>query len=370
VTATRDPGHAPAALLLPAVAVLAFAAGVTTIVLVAGDTLGYDFLAYLDAARRLLDGRPLYDPSVDVAGGFAVYLYPPPFALALVPLAILPGTVVPTLAWTALAIAAVVLAIAVLPVRSWVRWTLLLVAGLTWPVLYAVKLGQVGPLLLLCFAVAWRGIDRPIPLGLSIAVGTLIKLQPVLLVPWALVVGRWRAAATAVLVIAGACAVSLAVVGTSAWADYVELLRRVSDPVTTPHAVSPGAIAYQLGLSLPAASVVQWVTLAAVAVLALHAWLRRDAVSSLVVTAVATQLVSPIVWDHYAIVLLLPVALVLERRGHRAWPIGLLPIACWLPAAFYPLLFAVGLVAAWAVGTSREDASAGTPSAVTALPPT
>ena len=347
--------RAPAERFLQPLAVVVFVVAVATIVIVAGDTLGYDFRAYLDAARRLLDGRPLYDPNVDVAGGFAIYLYPPPFAIVLVPLALLPGAVLPTLAWTALAIAAVVAAVAVLPVRPWVRWTTLLVAGLTWPVLYAVKLGQVGPLLLLCFAVAWRCVDRPIPLGLSIAAGTVAKLQPALLLPWALAVGRWRAASIAVIAIAAACLASLVVVGPSAWADYVALLRRVGDPVTTPHTVSPGAVAYQLGLSPESASVVQWIAVGAVAALTVHSWFRRDAVASLVVTAVASQVLSPLVWEHYATVLLLPVALVLDRIGRRAWPIALLPVAGWLPAPFYPLLFAIGLIAAWAVGRPPDS---------------
>jgi hypothetical protein len=37
----------------------------------ASATLGYDYQAYAHAAQRLLDGRPLYDPNVDTAGGGA-----------------------------------------------------------------------------------------------------------------------------------------------------------------------------------------------------------------------------------------------------------------------------------------------------------
>ena len=340
--------------LLAVTAAFVAALAICLILSAAGDTLGYDFRAYLEAAHRLLHGTPLYDPGVDVAGGFAIYLYPPPFAIALVPFALLPGTAVPTLAWTALIVAALLVAISVLPVRPWVRWTLLLVAGLSWPVLYTLKLGQVGTLLLLCFAVAWRCIDRPVPLGLSIASGTLVKLQPVLLLPWALAVGRWRAATSSVVALAAVCIASLLVVGTSAWADYVALLRRVSDPVSTPHTVSPGAVAYQSGLSLEAATLFQWLAVAGVVAITLHAWFRRDPGASLVVTAVASQVLSPLVWDHYAMVLLLPVALVLDRLGRRAWPVVLLPIAGWLPAPVYPALFAVGLVAAWGVGRPRE----------------
>jgi hypothetical protein len=76
---------------LQPLAVVLFALGVLTVLAVAGDTLGYDFRAYLDAAHRLLDGQPLYDRTVDVAGGFAIYLYPPPFALAIAVLSRWPG---------------------------------------------------------------------------------------------------------------------------------------------------------------------------------------------------------------------------------------------------------------------------------------
>ena len=76
---------------LPVIAILSFVAGVGSVILVAGDTLGYDYQAYVGAADRLLHGLPLYDPNVDVAGPFAIYLYPPPFAVAFIPFALLPS---------------------------------------------------------------------------------------------------------------------------------------------------------------------------------------------------------------------------------------------------------------------------------------
>jgi alpha-1,2-mannosyltransferase len=335
------------------------------ILVVAGDTLGYDFQAYLDAARRLLDGAPLYETGVTASGGVGLFQYPPPFALALVPLALLPGTLAPTLAWLGLTLAALVGGVAALPVRPWARWTVLLVAGLTWPVLYAVKLGQVGPLLLLAFSLAWRWVDRPVPLGLSIAAGTLVKLQPALLIPWALVVRRWRAAAVATVVVLAVAALSVPFVGASTWTDYLELIRGIGATVDTPHAVSPGAVLLGLGIDPAAANLLQWAFVLAVAAVTIHAWLRLDAEASLVVTAVASQCVSPLVWDHYAVVLLLPVALVLDRVGPRAWPIALLPVAGWLPAPVYPLLFAVGLLSASAVGHRRAEAPAGSEAVAT-----
>ena len=74
-----------------------------------------------------------------------------------------------------------------------VRWWIVLLAGLSWPFAYAVKLGQVGPLLFLLFAIGWRWLDEPIRLGASAALGTAIKLQPGIIFVWAVLTGRFRA---------------------------------------------------------------------------------------------------------------------------------------------------------------------------------
>ena len=120
--------------LLPALAMAAFALGVGAILAVAGSTLGYDFRAYEAAADRLLAGQPLYDPSVAVAGGFAIYLYPPPFAVAMVPFALLPEPV-GLAAWLGVLLGTFLAGVALLPVRRDVRWVIVLLAGLSWPFL-------------------------------------------------------------------------------------------------------------------------------------------------------------------------------------------------------------------------------------------
>ncbi|HEY3165455.1 MAG TPA: glycosyltransferase family 87 protein, partial [Candidatus Limnocylindrales bacterium] len=189
--------------LLPALAIAVCALMIAAIVWSAGSTLGYDFHAYENAARRLLDGQRMFDPAVDVAGGFAIYLYPPPFALAIVPLALIGGQAAIAI-WSGLMIAAFVGGVALLPVTRTVRWLVLLLGGLDWPVVYSIKLGQVGPVLFLLFAIAWRSLDRPGRLGSAIGIGTLVKLQPALLLGWAGLTGRWRAVAVALGVVAGA----------------------------------------------------------------------------------------------------------------------------------------------------------------------
>jgi hypothetical protein len=298
----------------------------------------------------------LYDPSVDLAGGFAIYLYPPPFAVAFIPFALL-GAQAGFYAWTALLIACVVTAIALLPVSTTLRWGMLLLAGLSWPVLYSIKLGQVGPILLLLFVLGWRWLDRPVGLGSTIGVGTLIKVQPALLGVWALLTGRPRAALVAAGVVVVSVLVTLPLVGLTAWSDYVTLLRTVSEPVTTPHNFTVGAVLYQAGVAPETATLVQWAVVVATLVAVVLAALRLEAEASYMVAVVATQLVSPLLWDHYAVVLLLPAAWLVARGAWWALAIPIataLPLVPFVPAAVYPVVFIAALVGPFTVRGAVE----------------
>jgi len=341
-----DRGTTPAWLPIAAVASLVLVVG--AVLLSAGSTLGYDFHAYANAADRLLHGQPLYDPTINVAGGFAIYLYPPPFVLLVLPFALLPDPIA-AITWIGAMAGAFLLGAALLPVRREVRWAVVLLGGLSWPLAYSLKLGQVGPLLFLLFAAGWRWLDRPGPLGAVIALGTIVKVQPAILLAWAGLTRRWRAIGFALGALLVAGLLATLVTGLTTWSDYVELLRRVSGPVTTPHNFTPGAIAFQLGASEALASAIQLA--ATVAVLAIVAWtgLRSPAAVSYLVAVTASQLLSPLLWDHYAMLLLLPVAWLLDRRR---WWAALIPLATAtpivlvgiVPAAIYPILFAIGLV--------------------------
>ena len=344
---------------LPVVALVSFVVVTAAVCIAAGSLLGYDFQAYVQAAERLLAGEPLYDPNVDVAGGFAIYLYPPPFALLFVPFALLPEGVA-VAAWTLLLGAAVVAAALVMPVRREIRWLIVLLAAFDWPVLYSIKLGQVGPILLLLFAIGWRWMDRPAVLAASIVAGAITKLQPIALAGWAFLTGRWRAAAYALGGLAVVGLASLVLFGPSTIADYVALLGRVNAPVTTPHNFTPGAIAYQAGLSESVAFAIQVGFLLLAVAASLVAIRFADAEASYLVVTVATQLVSPLLWDHYAIMLLLPVAWLLERG--QWWAVALpiatsLPLLGIVPPAIYPLEFLICVLAPIVVGRRRAATS-------------
>jgi hypothetical protein len=234
-----------------------------------------------------------------------------------------------------------------------VRWWIVLLAGLSWPFAYAVKLGQVGPVLFLLFAIGWRWLDDPIRLGASAALGTAIKLQPGIIFVWALLTRRWSAIVAGVVVLAVLAVGATLLAGTGAWSDFALLIRQVGDPITTEHNFTPGAVAYQMGLSAELAS---WLQLACTvlvigAVVTAARWATAEA--SYLVAVIASQLLSPILWDHYAMLLLLPVAYLCSAG--RWWAI-LIPLATAVfligvtPAIVYPISFAVALGATLGVG--------------------
>lgn len=345
---------------LPIVAILVFVAVIGATVIAAGEKLGYDFLAYHQAAVRLLHGLPLYDMSFQTTGGFGLFYYPPTFAPLILPFGLLTATTA-VWTWIAILIASFAIGVAILPVARPIRWWIVLLAGLSWPFAYAVKLGQVGPILFLLFAIGWRWLDDPIRLGASAALGTAIKLQPAIILAWAVLTRRWAAVVAGVAVLAILAIAALLLAGANAWSDFAVLVRQVGDPITTEHNFTPGAVAYQLGVPAGTAALLQVACTIVVigAVLAAVRWATAEA--SYLVAVIASQLLSPILWDHYAMLLLLPVAYLCAAG--RWWAL-LIPLATGVmligitPPIVYPLAFALSLAATLAVGIRAREAVA------------
>ena len=342
---------------LPIVAVLSLVLGLAATLAVAGDTLGFDFLAYHQAAARLLAGQPLYDMSYTQTGGFGLFYYPPTFAPILLPFGLLSATTA-TWSWIALSIGAFLVGVWAMPVSRTVKWTTILLAGWSFPFVYAVKLGQVGPILFCLFALGWRWLDRQIPLGVVGALGAAIKLQPGLILIWALLTLRIRAVVAGGLVLIALAVATTVLAGPTAWTDFLSLIRTVSDPIRTPHNFTPGAIAFASGASAEVAGLIQLISTVAVIALLLMSirWATDEA--SYMIAVIASQLVSPIVWDHYAMLLLLPVAYLLASG--RWWAVVIPLVTAWplvgiTPPVAYPIVFWVTLVATFLVGHAATD---------------
>jgi len=337
---------------LPVAALLVFFGGAALVLAVAGETHGWDYVSYVNAANRFLAGEPIHDPTSDLTGGGqGIYLYPPAFAIVMVPFALVPPEVA-LWAWTAVIVAAFLLGALLLPVRPWVRWAVILLGGLSWPLLYSIKLGQVETLLFLAAAVGWRWMERPPALGLSIAAGAVIKLQPIALLGWAVARRRWRAAAIGVGALA-LVALLTTLLAPGSWADFVETLRQVGTPVTRPHNFSPGAVSFRLGASEELATAIQWISVGAAGLVTIWSWFRLPPVPSYLITLLAVQIASPLLRDHYVLLLLLPAAWLMDSG--RWWG-ALLALAYPLlavtiiPAAAYPIGFWVGIVTLLYVG--------------------
>jgi hypothetical protein len=153
---------------------------------------------------------------------------------------------------------------------------------------------------------------------------------------------------------------STLIAGVGAWSDFVTLVRQVGDPITTPHNFTPGAIAYQLGVSREVASLIQLASTGIVllAVVASVRWATAEA--SYLVAVIASQLLSPVLWDHYAMILLLPVAYLCAAGRWWALAIPLVtatPLVGITPPVAYPLVFFVTLAATLGIGVRARAAA-------------
>jgi alpha-1,2-mannosyltransferase len=330
VTAAESPAKTrprPAGLIAPIGSISLLLLMLGLVLATAGNTLGYDYTCYQGAARHLVDGASIYDNAFSISVGTCpgTYTYPPAFAVALVPWLVFGGAAAGL--WC-LAMATCFLGgVALLPVRPDVRWLVVVIAALDWPLLYAVKLGQVEPLLFLGFAAVWRWLDSPWAVGLVTALGALVKVQPGVLGIWALTTRRYRAVAVAVGATLVAAAAATLVTGLSAWATYVDLLRGLGGTLTVAHNFAPGAVAHLAGAPDAVATAVQVSSVALAALALLAAWRWASPVASLQVTIVGSQLLSAPLRDHYAVLLLLPVAWLVGRG--RTWA-ALIPLLGWL----------------------------------------
>ena len=350
---SRRPADLMAAVAILAVVGAYMAFGLMT----ASTTLGCDFLAYYNASVHWIQHAPIYDLGVASTGSCGTYQYPPPFVLVAAPFSFL-GFDVGNWLWIAALIAAWAIGTALLPVRPTTRWMVLLLGAIGWPLIFGVRIGQVTPLLYLVFAVAWRSLDRPLALGASVAIGALMKLQPGILAVWLLFNQRWLALAYAA-VTAGIIVVAAAIAGLWDWVGFVTLLRSLTNAITVDTNMALGATLYGLGLDAATAGTIQTANTLVILGLVVAAALSLPRTPGFLVAVLASQLVSPIVWSHYALLLLLPVAWLLDRR--QWWAAGIPAVHVWILLPFVPnwtyaAAFYGTLVAVWVVGwQSRRD---------------
>jgi len=243
--------------------------------------------------------------------------------------------------WTLLSLAAVGVALWLLELRDWRCYALVGVFMFTRS---SIDLGTIEPLLLLAVAAAWRWRDRVLRPAAAVGVAVVLKLFLWPLAIWLALTRRIRAAVIAVAFAIGLAAVSWAAMGFAGLGDYPGVLRRLADHEST-SSYSVVALGVRAHLPLLAARILS--VLVALALLAAAAWVGRDErrtprdrdVATLTLCLAAALAASPIVWVHYFLLLLVPLALTRPRLS----PLWFVPIV------YYPLG-----EAAWPAGDARK----------------
>jgi alpha-1,2-mannosyltransferase len=276
------------------------------------DRLALDFHHELyRQADAVVDGRDAYEsPGADLSDR-ANRLWPMAAVLAIVPLTAVPPAVADWAA-TALVIAALVGALWLLDVRDWRVYGVVLL----WPAtIEAIQTANASLPLALLVAVMWRYRDHALPAGLALGYGIAVKLFLWPVAVWLALVGRVRASVVAAIAAAASLLLILPFIGIG---EYVRLLRRLGQ--TFEHETYT-VFALLADLGAPD-GLARAVTVAlGVAVLVL-AWRR----GSLGLAIAAALVLSPIVWRHFFVLLLVPLALS-RPRFDAVW---LIPIGMWV----------------------------------------
>ena len=317
----------------------------------------YDFRVFLAAAEAVRHGEsPYVDADTIRTAVPAPYVYPPLLAVLVLPFTVLPhevaGSSTPGMVFSLLLIACLVTALLALDVRDWRCYP---VALLYPPFLENVELGAIGPILVLLVALGWRYRERAVAAGIAAGGAIVLKVFLWPLVLWLLATRRWLAAGVAALTAGGLAVVSWAAIGFAGLSDYPALVRKLSD-LEAKSSYSAFADLRWLGLSESASQLVTAV--AAVGLLGLG-WrvARRDPVDGdrrALILALATALVAtPILWLHYLVLLVVPVALARPRLS------GL-----WFVPLALTVFEALGWYRGWADGEGRSLVSVAVVSAV------
>jgi len=274
--------------------------------------------AFLPAAHQVLHGHTPYPRVSQLSAAEQTgYVYPPLSAVILAPLSWIPSLVV-ALVVVCLAAAAIAATLWLLDVRDARCYA---VAFLWGPTLAALQTANLTPFLALAAAAVWRFRARSQGgWAMAAALAPKVFLWP--LAAWAIAAGRIRTAVTGV---AGAVALTLAswgAIGFAGLETYPHLLRRLQ-ALEERDAYTIFALARALGAGHGGARAV-WLaagvaTLAACLVFAR----RRDERRAFALAVAASLLLTPIVWLHYFVLLLVPLAI---ARPSLDWS-WFLPIA-------------------------------------------
>ena len=308
--------------------------------------LGFDFrFQYYDAATAIVNGEPLYthpgDPALEVG---KAYVYPPPLAAAVTPLTVLSRDAATLLA-IAGALAAVLASLALVGVRDMRCFAAVVVTAPVWNVL---ETANVTAVLTLALALAWRfrAAVWPLAMILGAAIATKMFLWP--MVVWAFGMRSYGIVVRTAFVMVAILGVTWLMAGFQGIATYPDLVSSLAR-IHAPNSYSVVGMMSALGLGYVPAHVVMLGVGGAVLAACVVFGRRGDEERAFGLGVAATLCLTPILWQHYLCLLLVPLG-VARPRFSLLW---LLPAVLWIAPRvghgegiepFLPALVAVALV--------------------------
>lgn len=310
-------------------------------------------LAYYPAAFRLLHGGDPYAVTHAQLISGAAFVYPALSAVLIAPLALVSSGLADHLY--------VLLCIALVPGTLWVTgvrdWRVYGATMLWFPVIIGWQGENISVPLMFLVGLAWRYRERPLVAGLIVAAATSMKPFVWPLALWLIATRRFKAAGAA---LAWGIALNLLAWWLVGFSQISTYLRLAGQDTTALWRGGYGllAVAHHLGLGRGVGEALLVFGALALCAAILHQGLVRGRQRHAFVLAVALMLVaSPLVWIHYFVLLLVPLAITRPRFG-VVWAA---PIAMWLlPSATsvddWQLVLAWGVVAGcfWAALRPRQ----------------
>jgi hypothetical protein len=295
--------------LLTVLVIALFAAALVTVEVLVRFSFGWDFRAVYQAGHDYLHlHSPYISGSLAQLTSRENFVYPLPIAAVFAPVSLLPYHVAAVL-FVALGAACLALTLRILGVRDWRCYAAALVGM---PAVEGTLLGTISPLLALLVALLWRYRDRS---RVAVPVVALLVLAKLFLWPavvWLLVTRRFRTAALSI----GVCAASVLAfslpVGSGTLTHYPHLLRLLSS-FESPMSLS----LFSLGQSATGSYPVGLALASAAGLLLLYGMARAahegEELRAFSLSIVAALALSPIVWNHYLVILFVPLALMRPR---------------------------------------------------------
>jgi hypothetical protein len=310
-----------------------------------------DLSVFVSAGRAALKGTEIYEAR-NMRGWR--YVYPPPFALLMMPFAVIP-LIWASLIWYLLSVTAIVFSVRL----TWallatvhchsgnLRWLALLPSALVlWLLISALQHGQTTPLVLwlVMTALACERSGRNVCGGIALAAAILIKVFPALLIAYFVWRRKWRVVGiTIIAMFMGGFILPSLIYGArrnlTYWNEWIGIVALPavssqsdveSNPLgrtlLSPSLLNNQSLSAVLWRIKGGAQSSRMIALAILAAMAIITWLagRRtqpDCDLALLSSFIAWMvLVPPVSWAHYFMLLLLPLTvLVFLLRQEQDW---------------------------------------------------